>query len=141
MKYIVEDDYLDENNILMSIEKMPNTEIRYRLKIDENTLYSITKSGEKLSWQNSHYHKYCNELYLVQKGKLIMITKNENDVLSKVIESGEVMIVQPNVSHNLYMFKDTEVCVLKYGNVKQDDWYSDEKLDNICKDIDLDKFI
>ena len=35
MKHIIEDDYLNKNNILVSVEKMPNTETRYRLKIDE----------------------------------------------------------------------------------------------------------
>lgn len=137
MKYIIEDDYLIENNISMSIEKMPNTEIRYRLKIDENTLYSITKSGDKLSWQNSHYHKYCNELYIVQKGKLVMITKDNNKICSKVMKRGEIINIQPNVSHNLYMIEDTEICVLKYGDIKPDDWYCDKSLDNICRKMDV----
>lgn len=137
MKYIVEDDYLDENNILMSIEKMPNTEIRYRLKIDDNTLYSVTKSGEELAWQNSHYHKNCNELYLVQKGRILVVMQEKEKILKKIIEEGEMVVIKPNVSHNIYMFEDTETCVLKYGNVKQNDWYSDESLDSICKKIDI----
>lgn len=139
MKHIVKDNYLYENNISMSIEKMPNTETRYRIKIDNNTLYSITKSGEKLSWQNSHYHKECNELYLVQKGKALIIMQENEKISKKIIKEGEMITIKPNISHNIYMFEDTQTCVLKYGDVKQNDWYSDEKLDNICKEINIEK--
>ena len=137
MKHIIEDDYLNKNNILVSVEKMPNTETRYRLKIDENTLYSITKSGDNISWQNSHYHKYCNELYLVQKGRVLIVIQDEKEISKKILEEGQMIEIKPNVPHNIYMFENTETCVLKYGDVKQNDWYPDENLDNICKKIDI----
>lgn len=137
MKYIVKDEYLGENNILMSIEKMPNTETRYRIKIDDNTLYSITKSGEELAWQNSHYHTNCNELYLVQKGKVLIVMQEAEKITKKIIETGEMIAIKPNISHNIYMFENTETCVLKYGDVKQNDWHPDKILDSVCKNIDI----
>ena len=137
MKHIVKDNYLLENNISMSIEKMPNTETRYRIKIDNNTLYSITKSGEKLSWQNSHYHKDCNELYLVQEGKILIVIQDKEKISKKILIKGQMIDIKPNISHNVYMFEDTETCVLKYGDVKPNDWHSDKNLDNICKEIDV----
>lgn len=137
MRYIVEDDYLEKNNILMSVEKMPNTETRYRIKLDDDTLYSITKSGEKLSWQNSHYHKNCNELYLVQKGKVLIVIKEKDKIFHKVLNESQMLVIKPNIPHNIYMFEDAETCVLKYGDVKEKDWYPDEDLDNVCKSIDI----
>lgn len=135
MKHVIEDDYLEKNNINISIEKMSNSETRYRLQIDDNTLYSITKSGDKLSWQNAHYHKFCNELYIVQKGKVLMVTKDKEKVSSKIIKKDEVMIIPPNVSHNLFMFENAQACVLKYGDIKSEDWNEDKTLDQICKKI------
>ena len=137
MKYIVEDDYLNSNNILISIEKMPNTELRYRLKIDDNTLYSVTKSGDNLSWQNSHYHKCCNELYIVQKGKILIVLKEKDEIFNKVLIESQMLVVKPNIPHNIYMYEDTQFCVLKYGDVKEKDWYADEELDEFCKKIDI----
>lgn len=50
MKVMIDDMKLNKNNILFSVEKMPNTELRYRFKIDDNTIYSVTKSGENFEW-------------------------------------------------------------------------------------------
>ena len=64
----------------------------------------------------------------------------ENEKISKkIIKEGEMITIKPNISHNIYMFEDTQTCVLKYGDVKQNDWYSDEQLDNICKEINIEK--
>lgn len=83
MKVMTDDMKLNKNNVLFSVEKMPNTELRYRFKIDDNTIYSVTKSGENYEWQNSHYHKLCNEVYVVQSGKIIMVTKKDKCVFKK----------------------------------------------------------
>lgn len=128
--------FLDEiNNVNFTVEKMPNTEIRYRFKIDENTIYSITRSGEYPAWQNSHYHKNCKEIYYVQKGKMKIITKEKDFVYCRLLSKGDKIVIDENISHNVFLYKDTEICVLKYGNILNSNWYSDKKLDNICKSI------
>lgn len=123
------------NNLNFTVEKMPNTEIRFRLKIDENTIYSITKSGEKLAWQKSHYHKNCKEIYYVQKGKMKIITKEKDFVFCRILNKGDKIVVNEDVSHNVFLYEDTQICVLKYGNVSNNNWYSDNQLDSICKSI------
>ena len=123
----------DINNIIFTVEKMPNTEIRYRVKIDENTIYSITKSGEYPAWQNSHYHKNCKEIYYVQKGKMKIITKEKEFVYCRLLSKGDKIVIDENISHNVFLYKDTEICVLKYGNILNSNWYSDKLLDSICK--------
>ena len=125
----------DINNIIFTVEKMPNTEIRYRVKIDENTIYSITKSGEYPAWQNSHYHKNCKEIYYVQKGKMKIITKEKEFVYCRLLNKGDKIVVDEEISHNIFLYKDTEICVLKYGNILNSNWYSDKLLDSICKSI------
>ena len=125
----------DINNIIFTVEKMPNTEIRYRVKIDENTIYSITKSGEYPAWQNSHYHKNCKEIYYVQKGKMKIITKEKEFVYCRLLSKGDKIVIDENISHNVFLYKDTEICVLKYGNILNSNWYSDKLLDSICKEI------
>lgn len=125
----------DINNIIFTVEKMPNTEIRYRVKIDENTIYSITKSGEYPAWQNSHYHKNCKEIYYVQKGKMKIITKEKEFVYCRLLSKGDKIVIDENISHNVFLYKDTEICVLKYGNILNSNWYSDKLLDSICKSI------
>ena len=139
MKVMTDDMKLNKNNVLFSVEKMPNTELRYRFKIDDNTIYSVTKSGENFEWQNSHYHKFCNEVYVVQSGKIIMVTKKDKCVIKKVAKTGDVIAVGQNEPHNLFLSKDAQICVLKYGNIKSDDWYSDKSLDEFCKSIDVEK--
>lgn len=123
------------NNVIYTVEKMPNTEIRYRFKIDENTIYSITKSGEYPAWQNSHYHKECKEIYYVQKGNMKIITKEKDFVYCRLLNKGDKIVVDEEISHNIFLYKDTEICVLKYGNVLNTNWYSDTNLDKICKEI------
>lgn len=139
MKIMIDEMELNKNNVLFSVEKMPNTELRYRFKIDDNTIYSVTKSGENYEWQNSHFHKFCNEVYVVQSGKIIMVTKKGKCIYKKVAKTGDVISVGPNEAHNVFLSKDTQICVLKYGNIKSNDWYSDASLDEFCKKIDVDK--
>ena len=93
----------DINNIIFTVEKMPNTEIRYRVKIDENTIYSITKSGEYPAWQNSHYHKNCKEIYYVQKGKMKIITKEKEFVYCRLLSKGDKIVIDENISHNVFL--------------------------------------
>ncbi len=135
-----ENEKMQKNKVLFSVEKMPNTELRYRFKIDEDTIYSITKSGDKLQWQNSHFHKLCNEVYVVQSGKILMVTKIDDKISKKIAKEGEVILIKKNVAHNLFLDKGTEICVLKYGKIEGDDWYSDKKLDEMCGNIDMKNF-
>ena len=38
MKVMTDDMKLNKNNVLFSVEKMPNTELIYRFKIDSHTM-------------------------------------------------------------------------------------------------------
>lgn len=137
MEYIIKDKNLSKNKILVSLENMKNTETRCRVKFEELLLCNITKSGKILSWQNSHFHKNCKELYLVKQGKMLLVT-NENGNISRVVLSeGEISIIKRNVSHNVYLYEDTVICTLKYGGDEKEDWYEDNRLDEMCKGVDV----
>ena len=99
MEKILEDSFkqkLLSKNILVSVEKMPNTEIRYKVKIDKNVIYSITQSGEIPSWQNSHFHKNCNEVYYVQKGKMLIVSKKNKKIYKNILNVGEKINISEN---------------------------------------------
>ena len=53
----------------------------------------------------------------------------------RLLNKGDKIVVDEEISHNIFLYKDTEICVLKYGNVLNTNWYSDTNLDKICKEI------
>ena len=53
----------------------------------------------------------------------------------RLLSKGDKIVIDENISHNVFLYKDTEICVLKYGNILNSNWYSDKLLDSICKSI------
>lgn len=83
--------------------------------------------------QNAHYHTSTNEMYIVQKGYIIMAIAEDNDVTFKRLEKNQYYNVGINISHNVFMGEDSVIHTIKYGVVPDDDWNYDEEVDKISK--------
>ena len=65
--------------------------------------------GKKCSW---HYHKLKDEVFYVQKGKIIVYFSKKDDIgkASKVVlEQGDNFHVPPGLRHRMEAMKDTEL--------------------------------
>ena len=113
---------------------MSNGETRFRVKWNDFSGVNITNSLDITNWQNAHYHKLCKELYLVQKGKILVALCKSENIEYKELNKGDIMLIEPFTSHNVYMFSNTMTYVVKFGDVIENDWFHDEELDKISKE-------
>jgi quercetin dioxygenase-like cupin family protein len=134
VKRIIENQMLVEKNIHIEDETMPNGENRFRIKLEDGAGVNITTTKDSTGWQNAHFHKSSKELYIVQKGKILFATKHNNDVMYKTYEKGDYVIIEPMIEHNVYMYPNTMTIVTKFGDIKENDWYSADELDKITKE-------
>ncbi len=137
MKEKVENDILLKRNISIENENMPNGETRFRVRWQDFSGVNITTSSLIPSWQNAHYHKFAKEIYVVQKGKIIIAIEDNEKVEFKYIEEGNSIVIDPFVKHNVFMFENTMTYVIKYGKTKENDWYEACMLDKISKEYKM----
>lgn len=122
---------------------MNNGEKRYRqICMKDKTAYIRAEGGDKGYWQKSHYHKYVKEIYIVQKGSILLAQYIDGEVHINKVDEDETFIVFPNTPHNIYMYPNTITHTVKYGEGEEYDWEAFEKLDNILveKNIDINDF-
>jgi mannose-6-phosphate isomerase-like protein (cupin superfamily) len=134
MKELIINSVLSERNILIENESMPNGETRFRVKWQDFSGVNITTSSENPNWQNAHYHKVAKEVYIVQKGKILIAIEKEGKVTFDELQKGDIIVIEPLVKHNVYMFEDTMTYVVKCGQTVENDWYGAEELDKISKE-------
>jgi len=121
---------------------MATGEKRFRqICMKDKTSYIRAEGGSNGYWQKSHYHKYANEIYIVQKGSILLAQYIEGKVQINKINEDETFKVSPNVPHNVYMYPNTITHTVKYGRGEENDWETFEKLDNILIGKDIDYFI
>ena len=133
---------LDEikNGMKNKYTVMENGEKRYRqICMKDKTAYIRAEGGNKGYWQNSHYHKYAKEIYIVQKGSILLVQYINGKLYTNKINEDETFIVSQNVPHNVYMYPNTITHTVKYGKVESEDWESFKKLDEIIKEKNIDK--
>lgn len=133
MKEILENKFLEKNNIHIENEQMSNGETRFRIKWNDMSGVNITNSSNTPNWQNAHFHKSCKELYVVQKGEILIALRINGKVEYKKLKKGETILIEPLIIHNVYMFKDSMTYVIKFGDIIEHDWFPDEELDRISK--------
>lgn len=109
---------------------MDNGEKRFRqICLKDKTAYIRAEGGKLAYWQKSHYHKYINEIYIVQKGQILVAQYIDNKIkINKYKECG-VFTIEPNIPHNIYMYPNAVLHTVKYGDVKEYDWEPFELLD------------
>ena len=118
-------------------ELMENGEIRYRTKILPNFILSKTISGNIPKWQNAHYHNLVNEVYFVRKGQILLAIEEHENITYKLLNVGNSRLIRPGVKHNVYLFSNTIINVLKYGPNVESDWYLAKNLNNISKKFNV----
>ena len=118
---------------------MPTGEKRFRqICMKDKTAYIRSEGLNKGYWQKSHYHKYLKEIYIIQKGSVLLAQYINDKVKINKINEDETFIVFPNIPHNVYMYPNTITHTVKYGGGKEYDWEAFEKLDNILKEKNID---
>lgn len=119
---------------------MDTGERRYRqICLKDKTAYIRAEGGNKSYWQKSHYHKYVKEIYIVQQGSILLVQYIEGKVQINKINEDETFKVYPNVPHNVYMYPNTITHTVKYGKGEEYDWEAFEELDNIIKELSVEK--
>lgn len=117
---------------------MENGEKRFRQICNKDkTAYIRAESGDNGYWQNSHYHKTIKELYIVQKGSILLAAYLNDQAKIKKVNENEFFSIGPNIPHNIYMYPNTVIHTVKYGSIDNYDWIPYEKLDEILKKINI----
>lgn len=115
---------------------LDNGEKRFRQYCSkDNTAYIRAEGLENGYWQRSHFHKSIREIYIVQKGPILLAQYINNKVkIQKFNESG-IFIIEPNIPHNIYMYPHAVLHTVKYGKVEEYDWVSFDLLDEKIKEM------
>lgn len=137
MKEVIQNDILSKRNIKIENEEMPNKETRFRVKWEDFSGVNITTSSNTPNWQNAHYHKCSKEIYVIQKGKILMAIEKNGEVEFKQLQIGESIVIEPLTKHNVYMFENTMTYVIKYGQTVESDWYEDQELDKVSREYKI----
>lgn len=127
MKEISEEQLLN-SGIYTKFTDMENGEFRYRLIGKDNSAY-IRTEARKDCWENSHYHKYCYEMYIVQRGIIFFCELRNQRLVVKKLQENDTIIVRPFVEHNIYVCECAIMHIVKFGQCKNKDWFTSEKLD------------
>ena len=126
-----------EYGITFSCEQMPNKELRFRLRSADGSAYIRTVSSDEGGWQNSHFHKFIKETYIVQKGWMAIAILKEETMEITIYNPDEVVTIEPFVVHNVYLPARSVIHTVKHGITKEKtDWYSNEELDKLTKKLD-----
>ena len=104
----------------------------------DKTAYIRAEGLNKGYWQKSHFHKYVKEIYIVQKGGILLAQYIDGKVHINKVNEDETFIVFPNTPHNVYMYPNTITHTVKYGDGEEDDWEAFEKLDDMIKEKNVD---
>jgi hypothetical protein len=121
----------------LKCHEMDNGEKRFRLIGSDGSAYIRTEADSRGGWQKSHCHTKMRELYLVQKGEIILAELKDGEVRTKRLGEGEFCITEPNTPHNIYMFPGTVTHTLKFGDCSDADWNACGELDWLVSDIDI----
>ena len=122
-------------------EKMENGELRFRLKSNDGSAYIKTVAGEKGEWQNSHYHKFLKETYIVQAGWMAIAKLINGKVCINLYRPGDVVTIEPFVIHNVYLAAKSIIHTVKQGVSGNDDWAPCGDMDKITRNLTEDDIL
>ena len=112
-------------------ERMPNGELRFRLLSDSGDGYARTVASPESGWQNSHSHQTLKETYIVQKQWMIIVSLREGSLIFAHLGLGELLTVEPNIPHTVYLPDGAVVHTVKHGATHCKDWNACPELDDM----------
>ncbi|WP_062104395.1 hypothetical protein [Bacillus niameyensis] len=120
----------------VNFERMDNGEKRYRLVSSDGSSYCRTVGSEKGAWQNSHYHKYNSEFYVVQSGWIVYAKMEKGGEMDmRFLREGESVSVRPFVHHNIFLSSNSVIHTIKYAGGAETDWFFSKELDELTKKL------
>ena len=135
MRQISPEDAEKNYGIKTNHTEMDNGQLRFRLEKDDGTKYVLTIAGNNRAWQNSHFHKYANETYIVQRGWIGYAEFVEDKLKMTVYWEGDIFTTRPHSIHNVYLPCGAVIHTVKHGNASVGDWQAFEKFDEMTKHL------
>ena len=120
--------------------EMDNGELRFRLVSDSGSSYILTKSTENNGWQRSHVHYKKREVYVVEKGVVLMAQLIDGEAKITKLCENDVVSVPVGIPHNVRMSDSAVLHALKYG-VQEEDWNPSPELDALIARIDVETLL
>ncbi|MGB9115021.1 hypothetical protein [Bradyrhizobium sp.] len=116
--------------------EMANGELRFRLKHSDGTAYIRTEATNSSGWQKSHYHRTVRETYIVQRGRMALAELIDGALKMRVFGPSEICTTEPNISHNVYLYRDSVIHTVKHGEDGSiADWHVDPSLDKMTSHL------
>jgi hypothetical protein len=126
----IEPDEARARGVWIEHSEMLNGEFRFRLKHRDGTAYSRTEAAENSGWQNSHFHRSIRETYIVQRGRMALAELVDGTLKMRIFGPGEICTTEPNISHNVYLYRDSVIHTVKHGEGGSTvDWQANPSLD------------
>lgn len=111
-------------------DRMPNGELRFRLRNRDGSAYIRTEATSSSGWQKSHYHKSVRETYIVQSGTMALAEWIKENLRIRLFGPSEIVTTEPYVPHNVYLFANAVIHTVKHGDEGEvADWHADSSLD------------
>ena len=111
-------------------KRMPNGEVRRRVKFADDTALHYTIAPLNTEWQNAHFHKGLTEVQLVISGKMAVVRCDSQGRSIEFFMPGEVCVSSPWHVHNVYLYPGSVLATITYGKPigdpsrKGNDWWA-----------------
>ncbi len=135
MRQITPEDAEENHGIRTNHTEMDNSQLRFRLEKDGGIKYILTIAGNNRAWQDSHFHKFVKETYIVQRGWIGYAELVEDKLKIIVYWEGDIFTTMQYGIHNVYLPCGAEIHTVKHGNASNDDWHPFEKFDEMTKNL------
>lgn len=116
-------------------EFMDNGQARFRLISSDGSSYIRTVACDNGTWENSHFHKFTTETYIVQKGWMALAKMVDGRLNVTINKVGETVTTEKFISHNVYTPANAVLHIVKSGTQIDNDWFRDPKLDALTKNL------
>ena len=131
----------ENSGITLNHNIMPNGERRFRMYAADGSGYIRTEAAGLGSWQNSHFHTGICEVYIVQKGRIVIAELASDSGTAKftLLREGDAFFIKFGVAHNIFTFGNSVIHTVKYGaNNNEPDWNASVELDEQTRHLSED---
>lgn len=126
-----------EFGIFTNHEIMNNGEMRFRLMGKDGNGYIRTVAKDGSGWQNGHSHTRFSELYIVEKGWMVVATPTSSGELELAIfKPGQTYQTKAGELHNIYLPDGAVIHTVKFGILGAvEDWKPNEDFTSKTKTL------